>query len=326
MEMSIEVAVCYVSDMNFLLGTLISLRSLRHFVPVEAAETYVFCVDPDLEAIERVQRAAAGYGATLVPLRIDDQIDLEGKSWNSTHVPRSTLGRFYIERHLPTHITRILYVDGDTLFVRDPSELVRFVPQAGKLAAAEDISYYARNDCGAYGAKTRAYFAGLGIDGSRGYLNAGLLLARREAWRSIVADAVRYFEQHSDKCRYHDQSALNAVIGDRRTRLSPLWNFQTPFCYWGVREVAEPVVFHFTEFPKPWMGDVVPWRFLDAAITDAVAEFSDLRLPAQALSAEQVQTYDRLRSGQARRLSSRMPVRLLLRRREFRRLMGEAAL
>ena len=324
--MSAEVAVCYVSDVNFLLGTLISLRSLRQFAATDAAETYVFYVDPEPDMIERVRQAAAGYGATLVPLRIGDQIDLEGKSWNRTHVPLATLGRFYIERHLPAHIKRILYVDGDTLFARDPSELLRFVPQAGMLAAAEDISYYARNDCGGYGAKTRQYFAGLGIDGSRGYLNAGLLLARREAWRSIVTEAARYFERHSDKCKYHDQSALNAVVGDRRTRLSPLWNFQTPFCYWGVRESVEPKVFHFTEFPKPWMGNVAPWRFLDAAIKEAVAEVSDLRLPAQALSAEQIRTYDRLRSGQARRLSSRMPVRLLLRRREFGRLVEEAVL
>jgi lipopolysaccharide biosynthesis glycosyltransferase len=324
--MTAEIAVCYVADVNFLLGTLISLRSLRQFVGSDTAEVYVFCADLDSEAMERIRGALSRYGATAVALRFDNQIDLESKSWNRTHVPHSALGRFYIERLLPGHIKRILYVDGDTLFARDPAELLRFIPQDNKLAAAEDISYYARNDCGRYGAKTRAYFAGLGIDGSRGYLNSGLLLARREAWRSIVADAIRYFEAHSDKCSYHDQSALNAVVGDRRTRLSPLWNFQTPFCYWGVYEHAEPSVLHFTEFPKPWMGDVSPWRFLHDAIAEAMAEFGELKLPAQKLSAEEVQKYERQRSRRARRLSLSMPIRLMLRRREFERLMEEAAL
>jgi lipopolysaccharide biosynthesis glycosyltransferase len=322
-----ELAICYVADTNFLLGTLISLRSLRRFVPNNgAAEVYVFCTGVSPEIVERIGGALSRYGATAMPLRIEDQIDVESKNWNKTHVPQSALGRFYLERLLPAHIKRILYVDGDTFFARDPAELLRFIPQEGKFAAAEDISYYARNDWSGHGSKTRAYFAGLGIDAERGYLNSGLLLARRDAWKSVIDDASRYFEGNSDKCRYHDQSAINAVVGERRTRLSPVWNFQTPFCYWRVHAEAQPRVFHFTEFPKPWMGEVSPWRFLAGAVSEGVAEYANLKLPAQKLSAIDVEKYDQQRNERARRLASQMPVRLMLRRREFRRLMREAAL
>jgi lipopolysaccharide biosynthesis glycosyltransferase len=320
--MGAKLAVCYVADLNFLIGALVSLRSFRQFVPASAAEVYVFYLDPDPVVAKRVQIALGKFSATLVPLDMKSQIDLSDKSWNRTHVPHSALGRFYIEPHLPAHIERILYIDGDTLFVRDPGKLVEFVPPVDGFAAAEDIGYFARNDWGRFGDETRAYLAGLGIDGSKGYFNSGLLLAGRRAWRSVVADAAAFFDKHSDRCKYHDQSALNAVVGARRVRLSPVWNFQTPFCYWNIREQLQPCIYHFTEFPKPWMGSVVPWKFLEQETKQALAEFAELPLPVHTLSSAEVEKYDALKRSRARRMVSRTPLRMFLRQREMRRLIA----
>ena len=322
--MTTNLAVCYVADENFLLGTLISVQSLRRFVPADLARIFVFYVDADLELLERVQRSLARYDATILPLRFNDQIDLASKTWNETHVPNSTLGRFYFEPDLPQTIERILYIDGDTLIVRNPSELIHYVPLEHELAATEDISFFARKDWGRYGEATRGYFAGLGIDGSSGYLNAGVLLARRDAWKRIVADARDFFAANSDRCKYHDQSALNAVVGDRRVRLSPKWNFQTPFCYWNVQEKTQACIFHFTEFPKPWMGNSSPWGFLSERYSAALSEFADLGLPANRLSQTDVENYDRLKVARAKRLATRLPLRLLRRRRDFRQLTSSA--
>jgi lipopolysaccharide biosynthesis glycosyltransferase len=325
-NMAADLAVCYVADRNFILGTLISVRSLRQFVPAALAEIHVFYLDPDAAVLQRLQCSLARYGATVVPLHIDDRIDLASKTWNRTHVPHAALGRFYIEPHLPAHIERILYIDGDTFFAGDPTELLRYVPPEHGIAAAEDISFFACKDWGRYGSQTRAYFAGLGIDGSRGYLNSGLILARRQAWKDIAAEAADYFINHSDTCRYHDQSALNAVVGARRVRLSPKWNFQTPFCYWNMREEVAPIVFHFTEFPKPWMGNVVPWGFLRAAISESMEEFSALALPTGRLSETDEMKFNRVKADRARRLATRMPLRLLRRRRQLRKLIAIADL
>lgn len=324
--MCADIAVCYVADVNFLFGTLVSLRSLRQFVPASAAEAYVFYLNSDPQLMARAQTVLSKLAATMLPLNIADHIDLAGKSWNKTHVPQSALGRFYIEPELPSHIQRILYIDGDTLFVGDPTDLIHYVPPGEGLAAAEDISFFARNDWGKFGAQTRAYFAGLGIDGSRGYLNSGLLLANRSAWKTITTEAIQFFDQHSDRCRYHDQSALNAVVGARRVRLSPKWNFQTPFCYWSLREGAQPRILHFTEFPKPWMGEVAPWGFVKDAFKDAMREFSDLGLPLRTLSTLEVEKYNKLKLNRARKLAWQMPLRLLLRRRDFWRLVQHATI
>lgn len=60
-------------------------------------------------------------------------------------------------------------------------------------------------------------------------------------------------------CRYHDQSALNAVVSMRRVRLSPAWNFQTPYLNWNLRDVAVPKLLHFVGGAKPWMGLLKSW-------------------------------------------------------------------
>jgi lipopolysaccharide biosynthesis glycosyltransferase len=320
-----DLAVCYVGDIDFALGSLISMRSLRRFAGKNDAEVFIFCLDMDLELLARLALTAAALDATVLPLDLADRVSIDSKIWNKTHVPPSALGRFFLEPQLPSHIQRILYLDGDTLFVGDPQQLLSYHPPEGRLAAAEDISFFARRDWGKYGAKTRAYFNGLGIDADKGYLNSGVLFAGREAWRSVAADAMRYFNADSRKCLYHDQSAINAVIGDRRVRLSPRWNFQTPFCYWGAREKLDPRILHFTEFPKPWMGDIEPWISVAETMREGRLAFANLGLPERQLPAGELTKLNELKLGRARRLARRMPMRLWWRRQEIYRLARQAA-
>jgi len=47
--MAIECAVCYVSDLNFLLPTLVSATGLRKFVLAHKADVYIFLIDEDDE-------------------------------------------------------------------------------------------------------------------------------------------------------------------------------------------------------------------------------------------------------------------------------------
>jgi hypothetical protein len=49
---------------------------------------------------------------------------------------------------------------------------------------------------------------------------AGALLPSRFTWRSIMAHAAEFFAANTAACKNHDQSALNAVVHNRRVRLS----------------------------------------------------------------------------------------------------------
>ena len=90
------------------------------------------------------------------------------------------------------------------------------------------------------------------------YFNAGVLAFRMDTWRELAPQALRFFEQHSDLCKYHDQSALNATFKDRRELLSPIWNFQTGYAETGAN-VAKARVLHFTGAFKPWRTSNSVW-------------------------------------------------------------------
>src|SRR5437764_793673 len=72
--------------------------------------------------------------------------------------------------------------------------------------------------------------------------------------------ASRSFLSHLDTCKRFDQSALNAIVGPKRLRLSAKWNFQTQLKVWGVVRIVEPVLYHCNLPPKPWQGRISPWE------------------------------------------------------------------
>jgi hypothetical protein len=104
----------------------------------------------------------------------------------------------------------------------------------------------------------------------------------------------------------------------------PEMEFQTPFCYWKVLEQAEPCLFHFTEFPKPWMGRIAPWEFLQAEITWATDQFADLPLPTKSFSGCDLKRHHQLSTSRARRLTTLLPLPLLSRWHRLRELMSGA--
>lgn len=205
-------------------------------------------------------------------------IDME--NFQKNHVPLATLGRFFLDNFLPDYIQRIVYIDGDTWFPRDPASLIEAVIPEGRFAAAEDRLYLRqKNNPFNSGKEIRAYLKKIGVDEKKGYFNAGVFAVSRSTWRVLADEAFAFFLQNTGDCIHHDQSALNAVMGDRRLRLSAKWNFQTPYCHFGIESAIQPCIYHFNQFPKPWMGDCEPWRNMYEEYREALKPFSTLNLP-----------------------------------------------
>ena len=236
--------------------------------------------------------------------------EVSQRDWNITHVPRSALGRFFIADLLPRPHKRILYLDGDTLFLRDPSALIDFCIPEGRFAAVEDSGYFARGEVLGQGKSVRAYLRNLGVDGNDGYFNSGVLLVAAQTWKGMSREAMQFICNNTKICRYHDQSALNAIIGRRRLRLSLAWNFQTAFRYWGIEDFVSPKIYHFTEGGKPWMGPVQPWSDLYPFYEQEFAGLSDLKLPKQSFTSTQVSAFNRRCLQMQRRLRYLLPLRL----------------
>lgn len=314
--MTPDIAICYVADRNFLFGTLISIQSLRRFVSPAQAQVFLFHLQPDNHDHAALDRHLADLHCTRLELDINDALSFDLSRWNPTHVPPSALGRFFIEPHLPADVNRILYLDGDTFVAGDLSPLLDLRLKEEQVAGVEDAAYFSRREIGPSASKTRAYLAGLGVDDRGGYLNSGVLLASRKACSDMSRLAMDYFYAQTDKCVYHDQSAINAILGDRRVALSPAWNFQTPFCLWGLRAAVRPRIYHFTWFPKPWSASIPPWDFLAGDVSREAARCAHLGLPSGALADGTAEGYDRRRRSYRGRLRTLFLHRLLLRRRD----------
>lgn len=262
--MSIQRAteVFYITDAGFAVPTLVSIESLRRWRPARNLRINVVLLDINQERVEAFADLAQDLSLQIHSLRTNALASLDNESFNPTHVPLATLARFLIPEFFRNEDYDILYVDGDTLFVQDPGELLDFpAPEIG-LLAAEDQSYFYANDYGKTGKNIRAYFANIGVKAKQGYFNAGVLKFRTREWITISKDCLTFLEDNLSICQYHDQSSLNAIVGSKRVRLSPIWNFKPSYWNWGVSEITEPKLLHFVGGDKPWMGKLEIWSKL----------------------------------------------------------------
>jgi lipopolysaccharide biosynthesis glycosyltransferase len=251
--------ICYVSDANFAIPSLISAANARRWVSSQMADIYLLTMGLSDVQFAQLSALSERHQVRVVAMGSDRLLGFDVANVSKTHVPLSTLGRLFLHEFIPDTYDTLLYIDGDTWIMGDITPLVTFQPPERKICAAEDPSFFYRHDIGTTGRRVRAYFSGLGLDGDQGYFNAGVLVSSLATWREIAGDAFAFFCANVERCLFHDQSALNAVAQSRRVKLSSKWDFMTDFRFWNVESAIEPRIFHFTGFPKPWMGEFFPW-------------------------------------------------------------------
>lgn len=254
-----ECALCFVADQAFLYPSAASALSFRRFASCSDTDILIFLwgsFDVDLQALSHHLSLSR---ISLVQLESPDAAVTSLEAWTHTHLTPATLGRFMIADQLRDAYHRFIYLDGDTLFDSDPQELVSFDPGDDRIGAVEDIRSFARSDLGRFGASTRAYFAGLGLKEDQPYFNCGLLVSRSETWLRMARECLTFFSEHASRCLIFDQSAMNAVLNERRISLPIGWNYQTPFKMMGVDCGEATMIRHFTESTKPWLGPLYPW-------------------------------------------------------------------
>ncbi|MEQ1705526.1 MAG: glycosyltransferase [Rickettsiales bacterium] len=288
--MNNECAVCYVSDINFLLPSIISATGVRKFVPAQKADIFIFTVGVDAEKIRQANELLTPYSINVLAIQDELFNEIDKERLTRTHTPMAMFGRLFMQNLLPPECKRIVYLDGDTWILRDPTALINATVPEGFLAAAEDTIYYRQKFAiGATTKEIRHYFNQIGLKKNQGYFNSGVFATSRNTWETISKEAYIYYINNAKICEHSpDQSALNAVIGERRLRLSNKWNFQTQLKIWGADRYAEPVICHFNRQPKPWMGACEPWEEMYGQYQKAIAEFSALNLPIKNLSVEEV--------------------------------------
>lgn len=247
--------ITFVSDRGYVAQALIAASQLAAQPEVAAiADIIIYLIDIPDEEQDAIQAALAPArfnfrfldSRRFIPDSVDRLPDL--------HCPSSTLGRLAVEAEIPAQYETVIYIDGDVQIVGPVAPLIAHDCPPGTLLAGAD-----RLDNGGRYANPQSYLKGIGIDRVADYFNAGVMMARREAWRAFTGQALRFLAENPERCKHHDQSALNAVVGSHREMMHPRYNYSTWFRLADLDRLVGPRIVHFTGPVKPWNTTNGPW-------------------------------------------------------------------
>lgn len=274
---------------------------------------------------DEIAEISAAFGAfTFMPLDVRDYDLNDDAIFHETHVPRSSLAR--LAAPIPEQYEHVVYIDGDVQILGDLSPLIRHDVAPGKILAANDHAFLCASERGEYAAFFRRYLTGIGVDNPSDYFNTGVLAFRRSTWAEMAPAAMAYIREHSVRCNYHDQSALNAVCVGRREVLSPAFNFVSWFSDIDATDFLSPVIVHFTGEQKPWRSVTTRWgdRFLSDY--DQIVEKHEVvskfwRRPSD----EEIAAKDAARRSAQLRTRLQTPWRKTMRRARMKRYLADTA-
>lgn len=214
-----------------------------------------------------------------------DVENLSGLPLNRAYISKATYYRLAMHTALADDISKIIYIDADTV-VTDALELLWAIPLNGHPIGA----------CADEGGLTQS--ARLGLPSTHQYFNAGLAVFDLAALRGLgfETEIASAYQRHKDKITLQDQDLLNLVFCNRTQPLPLRWNANTRLYLPSELDAAysdeealaaasAPGILHFTDRRKPWtvkdlnpLGHLywtyrnqTPWR--ESIIESAVRRF-----------------------------------------------------
>jgi lipopolysaccharide biosynthesis glycosyltransferase len=193
------------------------------------------------------------------------------------HLNYVTYLRLFMPSILPETLQRVIFLDADLLICRDISELWDMELEDAPVAAVPD--YYTPHlntretigrpsFCDRFPDKSLPIknYRELGLKGSAGYFNAGVMVINLKKWRQmdVLHQALRLLRQHHEHVLYCDQYALNVLFSEKWKPLDVRWNQNLGiWCWLDSDELAldsaqaamarsQPYIVHFTWIHKPW--------------------------------------------------------------------------
>ncbi len=186
---------------------------------------------------------------SFTTVRTDDLTDLP---LNRNYISQATYYRLAMHTALPRDVSRIIYIDADTV-VTDALEYLWAIPLDGCAIGA----------CADEGGLTQS--ARLGLPTEHLYFNAGVSIFDLDALRGMdfAAAVAETYARHKEKITLQDQDLLNLVFCGKTKALPLRWNVGTRLYLPSEVEAAysqdealaaasAPGILHFTDRRKPW--------------------------------------------------------------------------
>jgi lipopolysaccharide biosynthesis glycosyltransferase len=172
---------------------------------------------------------------------------------------KSTYLRLLLPILLPDKISKILYLDADTITVRNLLDLYQTdITNYYAAAAKEVLNIYAKTD-----KDKHSHLDGIGIVDSF-YFGAGVMLMNIKKMKeeSVVSKYFIFAKEHPEFIRWSDQDVVNAVLNPFVKYIPPKYNMNYNVepdvirALWNSEEVREaqkfPAIIHYIGPTKPW--------------------------------------------------------------------------
>ncbi|WP_433073859.1 glycosyltransferase family 8 protein [Dactylosporangium sp. CA-052675] len=161
--------------------------------------------------------------------------------------------RLFLPDLVPPDLTRLLYLDCDTIVGGDLGGLFARPMGGAPLGAVRDgFTLSMGHEGGVPG-------AGMHVSRRAPYFNSGVLLMNLPVWREagVTEGCFEYLRAHHDRLRFPDQDALNLVTYGRWHQLESKWNDTILWWMWpgDPRAARYVAITHFLGPRKPWQSD-----------------------------------------------------------------------
>jgi len=274
----IEVAIA--SDSNYLVPATVLLKSLfdnnrRAQLSINLLHLSSQTKEKDLIFWEQYTHEH-GHLFRAIPVS-DESISVYPELRHS----KSTYLRLLLSDMLPESVTKILYLDADTVVLADLLDLYQTdISDYYAAAVKATLNVYAKHD-----AFSQNHLKGLNIGERSAYFGAGVMLLNIEKFRleKITAQYFKFAIEHPEMIRWSDQDIVNAVLHERIKYLPPKYNFDfyvepdVVAQLWTKEELREV----YTKFTPPilccksagckdltapaiihYIGPIKPWHYL----------------------------------------------------------------
>lgn len=169
------------------------------------------------DIIEKSNRRSSVYFYSIKSPTFSRKIEFNGPI---KHLNNSILFRFSIDRIIPDHVDRLIYLDCDMLAIDDIRPLWNINLSGKIIGSVKDKYVFDMPDNHEIFNKNHA------SSRHNPYFNSGLMLINVSQWKNLkVSDALwDCFFLNQKHLKYPDQDVLNIVLGDEYLAIDNKWN------------------------------------------------------------------------------------------------------
>lgn len=252
--MTKDIVLCF--DRFFINPILVLLKSIEISNPKEHFVIHiVFSGEGEKESLKKLlQDVVSKELFTFHFYEIDENLLASCPIRKGDYVNIATYYRILLPTILPLTVERVLYLDGDMLVVDSLSELWDIDLENYGAAVVPCIHYDNEQE-----------FKRLQLNVKEGYFNAGFMLINLSYWRThdIQNKTLAFIQDYPNRCKKHDQDALNYILSGNLLYLSIRYNFQRIFYEKGfgfsqkltsdVTTATDKIcIIHYCDLEKPW--------------------------------------------------------------------------